>query len=68
MVSLKTPLWIWDIPNSKKTKWMQLQDHMLRLIALCMWHFHHAVWVMDHAGILLTDEEAQEGFDLGGKS
>lgn len=47
---------------------MQLQDHMLRLIALCMWHFHHAVWVMDHAGILLTDEEAQEGFDLGGKS
>ena len=46
----------------KKTEWMQLQDHMLRLIALCMWHFQHAVWVMDHAGIILTDEEAQEGF------
>ena len=36
------------------------QDNMLRLIATCLWHFHHAVMVMDHADILLSEEEAEE--------
>lgn len=36
------------------------QDNMLRLIATCLWRFHHAVMVMDHADILLSEEEAEE--------
>ena len=35
---------------------------MLCLIATCMWNLHHALWVMDHAGLVLRDDEAEDGF------
>lgn len=32
---------------------------MLHLIAVRRWNFYRAVWIMDHAGLLLTEHEAQ---------
>ena len=36
------------------------KEGMLRLIATCMWNLHHALWVMDHAGLILRDDEAED--------
>ena len=36
-----------------------LQDETLGLIAVCLWNLHRAIWVMDHAGLVLLDEEAE---------
>ena len=35
---------------------------MLHLIAVCIWNFYRAVWIMDHAGLLLTEHEAQDTY------
>lgn len=43
----------------KSPNWI-FKDNILRLIAVCIWNLHRAVFLMDHADILLSNEEAEE--------
>jgi len=56
---MKTAIWIFAAKAMELTA-SHPADNILRLIAVCMWNLHRAVFLMDHADILLSNEEAEE--------